>query len=85
MAGYRDDALKTLQRLKELSKQRYVSAYPVAHLYAALRERDEAFRWLEAAYLERAALLLMLKTDPGFDDLRPDPRFQDLLRRMNFP
>ena len=85
MAGYRDDALKTLQRLRELSKQRYVSAYPVAHLYAALRERDEAFRWLEAAYLERAALLLMLKTDPGFDDLRPDPRFQDLLRRMNFP
>jgi len=43
------------------------------------------FRWLEAAYLERAPLLLMLKTDPGLDDFRSDSQYRDLLRRMNFP
>ena len=57
----------------------------MARLYAALGKQDEALRWLETAYRERAALMVCLKTDPGFDDLRPDPRFQNVLRRMNFP
>ena len=71
--------------LQELSKQRHVPAYFVGRIYAALGERDEAFRWLEAAYRERGEWLVLLKVDPRFDSLRPDPRFQDLLRRMNFP
>jgi len=84
-AGYRDEAEKILGQLQELSKQRYVTPYAVARLYAALGKQDEALRWLETAYRERAALMVCLKTDPGFDDLRPDPRFQNVLRRMNFP
>jgi TolB-like protein/Tfp pilus assembly protein PilF len=84
-AGYRDEAEKILGQLQELSKQRYVTPYAVARLYAALGKQDEALRWLETAYRERAALMVCLKTDPGFDDLRPDLRFQNVLRRMNFP
>ena len=84
-AGSRDEAQKTLVQLTELSKQRYVMPYPVARIYTALGKKDEALRWLETAYRERAALMVFLKIDPPLDDLRSDPRFQDLLRRMNFP
>jgi hypothetical protein len=44
-----------------------------------------AIVWLEKAYKERSDFLLVLKVDPLFDGLRPDPRFQDLLRRIGFP
>ncbi len=79
------EAHEILRQLNELSKQRYVTPYGVARIYAALGETDEAIRWLETAYRERAAWMILLKTDPKLDPLRPDPRFRDLLRRMNFP
>jgi len=40
---------------------------------------------LEIAYRQHAEWMLLLRVDRRFDKLRPDPRFQDLLRRMNFP
>ena len=84
-AGYRDEAQKILEQLIELSKQQYVTPYLVGRIYYALGEKDEALRWLETAYQERASWMTMLKTDPHLDNLRPDPRFQDLLHRINFP
>ena len=84
-AGYRDEAQKILEQLSELSKQRYVTPYVVGRICAALGNKEEALRWLETASRERAAWIASLKTDPRLDDLRPEPRFQDLLRRMNFP
>src|SRR5258708_1878748 len=84
-AGYRDEAHKILEELREVSKQRYVTPYAVGRIYAALDMKDEAFQWLETAYRDRAALVACLKADPRLDNLRADPRFKDLLRRMNFP
>jgi TolB-like protein/cytochrome c-type biogenesis protein CcmH/NrfG len=84
-AGYRGEALKILEQLQELSKQQYVSPYGVGRIYAALGQTEEAFRWLETAYEQRGDWMVFLKVDPVFDDLRSDPRFQDLMRRMNFP
>ena len=84
-AGHRDEARDILERLHEASKQRYVSPYDIGRIYATLGEADEALRWLEIAYAERTAHTVCLKTDPRLDNLRPDPRFQDLMRRMNFP
>ena len=84
-AGYRDETQKTLEQLTEISKQRYVMPYPVARIYRALGKKDEALRMLETAYGERAAFMVFLKIDPSLDDLRSEPGFQDLLRRMNFP
>ena len=83
-AGYRGEALKILEQLQELSKQQYVTPYGVGRIYAALGQKEEAFCWLETAYEQRANWMVLLKVDPLFDDLRSDPRFQDLLRRMNF-
>jgi len=56
-----------------------------ARVYAALGNKDEAFQWLETGYMQRAEWMVLLKVDPCYDGLRPDPHFQDLLRRMNFP
>jgi len=57
----------------------------VAEVYVSLRDKDEAMRWLERGYKERDIWLALLKVWPRFDPMRSDPRFQDLLRRMNFP
>ena len=60
-------------------------AFDVAAVYVALSDKDEAFRILEKAVEQRDSLLVYLKEDPSFDDLHSDPRWQTLLRRMNFP
>jgi tetratricopeptide (TPR) repeat protein len=84
LAGKRSQAQLLLDEIKELYKQRYVSPYDIAMVYAGLGQKDQAFAWLQKAYEERA-WLTMLQVDPGFDNLRADPRFTDLLRRVGFP
>ena len=54
----------------------------MARIYAGLGEKDKAFEWLEKGYEDRSHRL-RIKVDPPFDPLRSDPRFADLLRRMN--
>ena len=53
-----------------------------ARIYAGLGDKDQAFKWLEKGYDERAAPLFYIKVDPIWDPLRSDPRFDDLLRRI---
>ena len=83
-AGNGEAAQKILEQLHELSKQRSVTPYLVARIYTAMGNKCEALRWLETAYRERDVWMVFLKIDPRLDDLRCDPRFEDLLRRMNF-
>ncbi len=78
------------QKILEFNKegiQKGNSVYPpdMAMLYARLGERDEAFRWLEKAYEERSVPLTRLKVSPEWDNIRSDPRFQELLRRIGLP
>jgi serine/threonine-protein kinase len=84
-AGKRTEALTIISQMAELSKRRYVSPYGMAQIYAALSDPGRAFQWLDKACQERDTWLVWLKVEPGFDSLHSDPRFQDLLRRMNFP
>lgn len=84
-AGLRDEAHKVLEQLEQLSKQRHITAYVVSRIYLTLAQEEEAFHWLETAYEQRENWMVLLKVDPCLDGLRPDPRFQDLMRRMNFP
>jgi tetratricopeptide (TPR) repeat protein len=69
------------QRL-ERAKSEYVSPADIALFYARLGERDEAFAWLERAMQERSILFNYLASDARFDNLRPDPRFPELLGRV---
>jgi tetratricopeptide (TPR) repeat protein len=82
-AGRKAEAQKVLDQLNEISKQRYVPAERRAFIYVGLGEKDKAFEWLGKAYEDRSYGIIFVKTDPRYDSLRSDPRFQDLLRRMN--
>ncbi len=84
LAGRRDEAQKLLEELVELSRTERQPAAGIALVYTALGERDEAFAWLDRAYDAYDSWLFQLH-DPIWDPLRSDPRFQDLLRRMNLP
>jgi serine/threonine protein kinase/Tfp pilus assembly protein PilF len=57
----------------------------VAENYALLGDKDNAFAWLEKAYLQKASELIFLKSDLGWDNLHSDPRYADLVRRIGFP
>jgi len=72
-----------LDYVKERAKQAYVRPIAFAEFYAQLGEKDQAFEWLEKAYQERDGGLVFLNVRQEWDPLRDDPRFQDLLRRMN--
>jgi len=83
-AGIRGYWQKRLDLALEQAKQRYVPSNHIANLYAHLGEKDQAFAWLEKAYEERPPDMVMLKVSPKWDglDMRSDPRFGKLLRRM---
>jgi tetratricopeptide (TPR) repeat protein len=85
LAGRRDEAQEILQQLQQHANEQYVTPYMFARIYTALGNPDEAFRWLNIAYGERAPWMVLLKRDPRLDRLRADPRYGPLLRLMNFP
>ncbi len=84
-AGNEAEARKAIRHLVERETKDPDSRYALALVYAGLGEKDRAFEWLEKAYKAHDNGMLYLKVDPPLDPLRSDPRFQDLLRRMNFP
>jgi TolB-like protein/DNA-binding winged helix-turn-helix (wHTH) protein/Tfp pilus assembly protein PilF len=84
-SGRRQEARKLLEELEERSKHRYISHCLIALVQIGLGERDQAVASLEQGYTDRDQWMLYLKVDPHLDDLRSDPRFKDLLRRVGLP
>lgn len=82
-AGKKAEAQRVLDELKELSKKQYAPAYSIAIIYAGLNEKDQAFEWLNKAFADRSFYIALLNFESTLDNLRPDPRFNDLLRRAN--
>ena len=82
-AGEVAKARAVLKRLQESGK--YYSPAEIAILFVALGEREEAFASLEKAYAEHDLQLKYLKTEEGYDPIRTDPRFVDLMRRVGLP
>jgi TolB-like protein len=85
VAGRRDEAIATLGELEELAKREYLDPFYPALVYTGLGENGRALDLLEEAFSHRNRELMMIRVNPQLDTLRDDPRFQDLLRRMNFP
>jgi DNA-binding winged helix-turn-helix (wHTH) protein/TolB-like protein/Flp pilus assembly protein TadD len=83
-AGRRSEARKEIEKLQQLSQQRYVPPYDLAVIYASLDDRDKAFEWLERAYRDRSQRMVYLQQDPALDKLRSDPRYKQLARRLGF-
>ncbi len=82
-SGERDKAQQTIDDLVRLSQLQYIPPTEIAADYAALGNTDSAMQWLEKAYNERASALPYIKVDRAYDPLRSDPRFIDLLHKLN--
>jgi tetratricopeptide (TPR) repeat protein len=82
-SGNRAEALRQLRKLQQQSW--YTSSFLIARVYVTLGENEEALRWLQKGFNEYAGGMDWLKVDPALDPIRSDPRFQDVLRDMNFP
>jgi TolB-like protein/DNA-binding winged helix-turn-helix (wHTH) protein/Flp pilus assembly protein TadD len=80
--GQRSKALRVIEDLK---RRPYIDPIFLVFAYAGVGDHDNAIRLLNKGYAERSPQMPFLKVEPFFDPLRADPRFQDLLRRMNFP
>lgn len=85
ITGKREQALEILNHYIELSKTESVWNGCMALIYLGLGETDKVFSSLEKAYEHREGWMTLLKVEPLLDSLRSDPRFQDLLKRLNFP
>jgi TolB-like protein/DNA-binding winged helix-turn-helix (wHTH) protein/Tfp pilus assembly protein PilF len=73
----------TVLEFTEPSEQSSISPYQIASYYSILDKKDESFEWLKKAYETHDGGLVAIKTDSDFDNLHSDPRFAELLRRMN--
>jgi len=82
VSGRQETAREYLNLLLDLRKRRYCDAYYIAVVYVGLGDRDKTFEWLNRAFEEHACCLIWLKTDPTMKNLRSDPRFKDLLKKM---
>jgi len=85
LQGRKDEAEALIKELKETVRHRYVSGFLFAEAYVGLGQRDQAIIWLERAYEEHDEWMVFANSYPGLDRLRSEPRFQVLMRRMNFP
>jgi TolB-like protein/DNA-binding winged helix-turn-helix (wHTH) protein/Tfp pilus assembly protein PilF len=71
-----------LARLQSISGRVPVAAHHFALIYLGLGEKDNALGWLEKARQQRSPMMAWLKVDPRFDNVRPDPRFQAMMRKV---
>jgi serine/threonine protein kinase/tetratricopeptide (TPR) repeat protein len=87
VSGNKAEAQKMIdEMIKRSSQNIYVAPYNVAVIYAGLGDKDKALEWLERAYSDRAYYLpVYLTTDARLDSPHSDPRYKDLLKRMNLP
>ena len=81
-AGRRFDASRTLDEMHHRQASEYVPAAALVNAYVGLRDRDQTLFWLERSITEGSTIVQYLKVHPGFDFIRSDPRFADLLRRV---
>ena len=83
-AGRESDARALLSEVEEISRERYTCAYEIAVVHLSLGDEDAAIEWLDKAFEDSAACIPLLNVDPRLDNLRDDPRFQELLDRVGF-
>jgi TolB-like protein len=84
-AGWRGALTKGINVLLRQRQTGYVPPYLIARLYADLGDKEKAFEWLNTAYREHDFLLRLLNTTFEMDNLRSDPRFAELVRKVGLP
>lgn len=84
-AGRPDKAQEMISKFREIGKTEYVPACRIASIYGALADKDKAFDELQKAFEVRDWELYRSNVDPYFSSLRDDPRFKEMLKRLNLP
>lgn len=80
--GEQEEARKLLHQLESRFRKEYLCPYDISVVHAALGHKEQAFAYLDKAYNVRADCIAFLKVEPRVDPLRPDPRFQEFLKRV---
>jgi TolB-like protein/DNA-binding winged helix-turn-helix (wHTH) protein len=80
--GDRDDAQADLTRFEEIAKERFVTSYGMALIYAGLGNKDEVLTWLRKAVEERSHWMVWIRLDPRFNSFRRDPGFRELVAKV---
>ena len=83
-AGRMSEARRSLRKLLKWNRSHSADPVMTASAYLGAGDKDQALAWLERAYAQHSNELTALKVSPGFDSLRRDARFQDLLHRVGF-
>jgi TolB-like protein/Tfp pilus assembly protein PilF/predicted Ser/Thr protein kinase len=83
--SYQDALRRVAETFIARSRTTYVTPWQIGTLYTRAGKNKEALDWLEKAYEAHDQNCIYLGVDPIFDQLRSEPRFQDLLRRMKLP
>ncbi len=81
-SGQRAQALRALRKLEQINRRQPMDSAAILWAHVGIGDKDQAFVWLEKAYTEHSNTLITLKVEPGYDSLRSDPRFQDVMRRV---
>jgi serine/threonine protein kinase/Tol biopolymer transport system component/Tfp pilus assembly protein PilF len=85
VAGRREEARRIVVQLDAGMEHRHSWHFDIALIYAGLGEHDQAFECLEKGYAWHDGMMIHVNVEPGFDSLRSDPRFQELVRKMGLP
>ena len=85
VSGKKGLTAKMAEQFKAEAKKRYIPPTYFGMLFAGLGDRDTALEWLEKAFQERADGLTWLGVEPMLDEMRNDPRFQHLIKRIGLP
>lgn len=83
ISGQREKALRIIQELEKRVKESTIISIFIAQIYSGLGDNDKAFEWLDKAYEIRDPHLAQLKYQSAYDNIRSDPRFNELLRKMD--
>jgi len=80
--GRKSDAAQIINDLLQFSRQGYTVSYDLAIVYSGFGDNDRTLEWIEKAYEERVSWLRFIKTEPGWDYIRSEPRFIALMKKM---
>lgn len=83
--GQSEEARKILEEVEKSWKADGWSSFWIAAVHACLGEKDAAFEWLERSFEERASIMVFLQVHTLFENLRDDPRFDSLVKRIGIP
>jgi tetratricopeptide (TPR) repeat protein len=81
-SGKRTEALSVVKQLAEMRKKIYVDPYFTAIIYLGLGDKDEAFAWLNKTYQVRSSFITSIISEPKWEHVRGDPRFEEILTRI---